>query len=50
MAYMTYKSYMPIALAVALSIRFASPASAQTGVRGYELSIGAVVMGPMPLG
>ena len=37
-------------LAVCVCLGLAAPAAAQTGLRGYELSIGAVAMGAMPFG
>jgi hypothetical protein len=35
---------------VCVCLGLAAPAAAQTGLRGYELSIGAVAMGAMPFG
>ena len=47
---MAYTSYMPYTQTALLLAVLASPAVAQTGLRGYELSVGAVAIGTMPFG
>jgi hypothetical protein len=43
------RTCVPLALLLVLSSG-ASPAAAQSGLRGYELAVGVVLMGPMPVG